>query len=495
MKTIAKGGAVGMGGLVARTALSIAIIPVITRILGADGYGLYALSTRMLEALALVLHFGFISSIARFVAVYEGNRQREHTDGVIAGTSVIALLAATAVSAVIALFPEWVSIGIYEKPLLTPVVRIAVIALPMLVVSQILGQATIAKGTVFYFTLSELVVDPVKLAGVLIFTVFAGWGVVGAAYSIPLYTAARLVAAGAGIFLLFRGLKLSNIKHFEFGRVFLYSLPLMVAVLASFTVFQAAPLIGALWIDNAGIGIYAAVSSLFMIGMAGLTSVMNVFSPIMADLYSRGEMEKLDLTCQTTTRWIYHITMMPLLFLTLKSGSVVRLFGVEFGAGGTVVVILGICFMGRVAGSYSGSLLSIADRPWLTMVNNVAITAINFALCFALVPKHGLNGLALATGISTALGGLVPAAQTWWIFKLHPFKSRAVKPALALALAAPALLVIRLDPWWLDIIAAGAAFSILYAALARFLCYEPEDRVIVDAAMRKIGLSRNPGGG
>lgn len=487
IKTIAKGGAIGMGGIFAAKLIAALVTPVIARLLGDNDFGLYSLTTRFLEFLALFLHFGFISSVGRFVAIYEGEKRHECSRGVIAGTTVVAFLATVLMSCILVLKPELVSINIYKKHDFTPLVQIVALALPLLVVAQIKLQATIAKGTVSYSILSEILIDPLKLAGVVIFCYFLGLGSRGAVLSILLYTAARFLVASFGIRRCFPDYKVTFIRYFRFKEVFLYSVPLLLSSISVFTISQINILLGAFWMDNSSIGVYAVASLIALFATMGFGSISTIFGPIIADLYNEKKIGKLNELFQTTTRWAYYTSIMPLIFLAFKSESVLRIFGDGFTRGKTAVVILCAGYAISVSAGFSAKMLEMADRPWFLTINHILMAGANVALCLILVPKYGMVGLALATSIATVGLTILSVSEAWFVYRIHPYTIKSCKPIIPCILSVPVLLL-HLHPWWFDLLVVGAACTITYFVLSWFLSMEPEDRAIIKLFLKKIGI-------
>jgi O-antigen/teichoic acid export membrane protein len=487
IKTIAKGGAIGMGGLLAAKFLAVAATPIITRILGNEVFGLYSLTTRLLEFLVLFFHFGFISSVGRFVAIYEGEKRHEYSRGVIAGTTMVALLATALVSCILVMKPELISIAIYKKPDFTPLVRIVAVALPFIVIATIKLQATIAKGTVIYLIFSEILVDPLKLAGVVIFCLLLGLGSRGAALSILLYTGARYLVASYGIRRCFPGYRVAFIRYFRFKEVFSYSVPLLLSSISVFAISQINILLGPFWMGNAAIGVYAVTLLLAFFGTLGAGSISTIFGPIIAGLYNEKKIDKLNELYQTTTRWAFHTSIMPLLFLAFKSESVLHLFGAGFARGKTAAMILCAGYAVSVSSVFSAKMLEMADRPWFLTINNLLMAGANVALCIILAPKYGMVGLAIAASVAIAGLAILSISEAWIVYGIHPFTIKSCKPVVPAILSAP-LLLLHFHPWWFDLLVVGAIFTVTYFILSWFLSMEPEDRAIIKLFLEKIGI-------
>ena len=485
VRTIAKGSAIGIGGKISAGLLAIVVMPIVVRILGADNFGVYTLANRLLEILALFVHFGFITSIARFVGIHEGEGRPDRSGGVILGTAAMTLGASFLLSALIFLNPQWISVGFFHKAGFTPVVRMVIFALPLLVLTMLLLQATIAKGTMFFRTVSDVVVDPVKLACIFIFCRVMGMGITGAVIAIFALNISRFSVAAIGIRSCFPGIKPSHIRNFRAWTVMSYSFPLVLAELSAFSIFQINSLVGARWLLNRDIGIYGAVFSIVTIGAAGYGVIASIFMPVLADLHNRKQKEKLKILYRTATRWAYHLSIMPLVFLAIKSKAVLMIFGAEFTSGAAAMTILSSSLIINAITGYGAEMLIMSNRPWLPTVNNFVMGTANVALSFILVPVHGITGLAVAAAVGMSGSNILACVEAWIIHGLHPFTKKACKPAAAALFAAPVLLV-HISPWWLELAATGIMYVCVYSVVAVLIKLEEEDREIVGAVLEKL---------
>src|SRR5918996_393547 len=71
-----------------------------------------------------------------------------------------------------------------------------------------------------------------------------------------------------------------------------------------------------------------------------IISVSLMFSPFVADLHARGERDTLDRLFKQITRWTMAATLPLFVVLAVTPSSALRLFGSEFGAGRTALLIL-----------------------------------------------------------------------------------------------------------------------------------------------------------
>ncbi|HOO55665.1 MAG TPA: oligosaccharide flippase family protein [bacterium] len=478
-----------MGGMLATRFIAVLVVPIITRILPPGEYGLYLLGTRLLEILALVFHFGFISSIVRFIAIYEGGGKRSYSNAAIMGTSIVSLISISLFGLIILIKPDLISVVIFGRPEFSRLAQIIILALPLAVISQILLQATVARGTVVYKILSELSVNPVKLVIIFLLCHYMNLGAAGAVIAMFMYCLARFLIAAIGVNRLFPGMKYAEIKYFEFKRVMSYSFPLLLSEVSVFAVYQISFLLGARWLSDADLGLYGVASTMIYMGTMGYGSVTTMLRPTIADLFNRNEKERLKEIYITTVRWAYHASIMPLVFLSVKSNSVLQVFGDKYVGGSGIVAILAAGLGLNIIAGYGSSLLEMTNRPWLPTINNFIMTGVTVFLCITLVPRYGMLGMAISSSVALFGIGVLAGIEAWIVHGLHPFSIKAVKPLAAVVFSSPVLLL-HFDPWWLDVLATGFIYLTGYVLINLVMGIEPDDRMVLKAVCSKLNFMK-----
>ena len=73
----------------------------------------------------------------------------------------------------------------------------------------------------------------------------------------------------------------------------------------------------------------------------------------------------------------------------------------------------------------------MSGRPYLTLVNNAAVAALNIVGCLILIPRYGLTGAACSTTASITLVNLVKLAQVRALFGINPFRVETARALVA----------------------------------------------------------------
>jgi O-antigen/teichoic acid export membrane protein len=111
----------------------------------------------------------------------------------------------------------------------------------------------------------------------------------------------------------------------------------------------------------------------------------------------------------------------------------------------------------------------------------------NIALNFWLIPKYGILGAAMATGVSYAVINAARIVEVYKLLRMHPYGTNYYKPFVAgfvVILLSVFLSMLNISkPYWIIIMAAMLAvyFIVLY-----FLGLEYEDKMIWETIKKRI---------
>ena len=485
LRTVAKGGGLDLLGQIVQQLIRVIAGPVMGRLLGDAAYGLVGVTQRVVEVLGLVLRLGYPSAIVRYVSVYDAQGKRRRARAVVVGTLTTSLVLGCMAAAVLAIWPAPVSTGIYDKPEMSAVLRILALALPAMLASGLLAQATVAKRTAFYKVMTNLLGRIVSLAGILVLCGPLRLGARGAAFAFLVASSVGAAIGLLGTVRLFGPLSFGDFAHYDFKEVQLFALPLLLGQLSSFGLFRVNLIVGARWPSNAELGHYEAASRVAAFGIVGLNSIGTIFRPIIADLHHRGKMAELREMFQTATRWAYHLTIPVMLIAFFKAESILALWRPEFVAGAPVLRMLCIGQIVNVSVGSAGNVLVMSGYQWLAASNNAVMAVTNIVLCLVLTRSYGTMGMAVGATLATVGVNLLRAAQVWWLHQVTAYTRKVYKPLLAGAITCP-LLLVRLQPWWLDLTLPAMVFILAYVAATLLLGIEQDDREILATVRRRL---------
>jgi O-antigen/teichoic acid export membrane protein len=165
------------------------------------------------------------------------------------------------------------------------------------------------------------------------------------------------------------------------------------------------------------------------------------------------------------------------------------IFGQGFVAGALVLILLG---GGELVNAGAGSvayILMMTGRSKIILLNSSILCVLNISLNYMLIPRYGIIGAGIATGLSIALIYILRLAEVYYFLKIHPYKLTFLKPCAAgfLSFFLFYFITTKLSPITIFNSAILALFFIsLYFFLIYLLKLDEEDKYILKSAYQKI---------
>ncbi len=151
---------------------------------------------------------------------------------------------------------------------------------------------------------------------------------------------------------------------------------------------------------------------------------------------------------RATTAWTVLLAWPIYLACAALAPQLVGVFGVGYGDGTAVVVILSLTMLFATASGSVDTVLLMSGRSWLSLANAVATVSVNIVLNLILIPRMGIVGAAVSWAVAIVLRNLLALFQVKAFLGISPagpevFRSIGAAllcfgPAVALALLAPA---------------------------------------------------------
>jgi len=406
---------------------------ILTRLLGAKLYGLYALANTVVTVATVPSALGLPTSLVHFLATSsergEWGRLRWMVRASFRAVFLSSLLAA---GLVLALAP-WLSRSVFEKDgLLLPLSGLA-LALPFLALYMVcaggLQGLRFIRGKVFI----ERIAHP------LVFTVLL---VAGGFFfrSLEFILVCFFIAAAAvltlGLFWLHRrmsGLPQGPMPRPVWREMLGFSTPIMFMNLLNFFILWSDILVMGMFRPAAEVGFYAIASRLATGVSMPTDSLGASLAPSFSSLTGRGDGEGLRRLFHTSTRWIFLLSSFAGMGLVLLGHPILGLFGSEFQKGYAALCVLALGQVVTALFGANGTLITMTGHPRVNLVNSVILGLGNLGLNLLLVPRYGALGAASAAAISWATVNTTRAVEIWFILKIGPWDRTILKPVLCLS--------------------------------------------------------------
>jgi O-antigen/teichoic acid export membrane protein len=222
-----------------------------------------------------------------------------------------------------------------------------------------------------------------------------------------------------------------------------------------------------------------------------LLPIATSFAPQIADLYRRGNLERLARLYAVVTSWTLRLSLPGFVVLVLFPRPLLHIFGRGYAGAATVTIVLAVGQMFDVATGPTGYMLVMSGRPYLTMANNLFALVLNIGLNLLLIPHFGIRGAAVAWALSIALINVAKVAQVWFTMRMHAFDVGFAKGCLAGAVAfLPGLLVRSTMRGFTGMAVGAVAIATVYVLVLLALGLREEDRVVLRRLAQRARLAR-----
>lgn len=398
----------------AATGFGLAASLLLTRLLGAEGYGVYAFAMTLATVLTVVTRLGLDSLLMREVAVaHQGDAFVR-----LAGVVRWGFRASGALSVVLGVTVTGGAWLLADAQTAAAVTAAMVMLLPM---TWLVVPAATLRG------LDRPVIAnvPAQFLRPLLFLLGVGV-LVATGITDPVTAVVANAIAHAVALLAFtvpwrahwpaeaRGVT----ESIDPGPFLAAAPSLMLLAGLSMIVVQADLLMLKGLASDAAVGVYAVVAQVVRLVGMPLSVVNRVVAPRFAASHAIGDLATMQRTAGVTAAGITAVTVPVAGVLAGWGPAVLGVFGPEFTHGITALQIL---LVGQIINALCGSvgtvLLMIGRERELGVVS-AASAALNLLLNFVLIPRLGIVGAAIASSASLALFNVVLVVRVRWTLGL-----------------------------------------------------------------------------
>ena len=403
-------GALGNGLVqVMAKALSLMLGVVLARVLGPEGYGVYAYAIALMTVLAVLAELGAATLLVRETAASVTRRDWPALRGVLSWSVKITGMTSVAIAAVVAVYLQMTSVGSSEIQYRT--FYWMLLLLPVTVFLRVIGASL---GGLHQVVKSQFI--QMVLRQVLLLAAFSALFTLMPDYRQPQHAMAVQFLVGVVSLLVLVAVLLRYLPE-DVRRVRAeYCTRKWVRGLIPFTIIggtgiindQADILMLGYFATYEEVGFYrVAVQGASLVAF-GLTAANAVLAPQFSRLYASGSLAQLQRVVTASARMVFLSALPVAVVLVLFGGWLAAaVFGAEFDNSHLPMAIIA---GGQVANAAMGSvgfLLSMTGHE-MDVARTLLFTAmLNIILNYLLIPGFGMGGAASATAISLCLWNVV----------------------------------------------------------------------------------------
>lgn len=480
LRQVARGGLVGLLGSAFAAVCGLALTVLVTRGLPAGEAGLFFAVVALFVMVATVSGLGVDTGLARFLLRLEAQGRGQDVRRAVVVAAVPAGLVACAVTVLVVLLAGPIASGAGLGDEGATVVRLAAPALPCCVLADVMLAATRAFGQMGQTAVVDRVLRAGAQVAVAAVVLSAGAGPAALALGWSAVYAGSLVLAAAALrrCLRARPKGAATVPERSLAREFWsFTWPRGVAGLAQVAVQRADIVLVTALLSPLHGALYTAATRFVAVGQMANQAIHHVLQSRFTLLLLRRDDDSLGRTFSVTTAWAVLLVWPVYLVVGAAAPVYLAIFGEEYVTRGAVVTVavMASTMLLAVASGPVDTLLLMAGRSGLSMVNGLVALAVDVAACLVLVPRVGIAGAALAWALALA----VRCSLGVWQVRRAVGLTRSMWAAPALAGGAALacfgvpglLLALRGDPSpgpvLLVAVAGSGAYAVLLVGLRR----------------------------
>jgi O-antigen/teichoic acid export membrane protein len=473
----------------------------LARSLGAEALGLYYLGMSVVGFLGLFNAVGLPTAAARFVAEYSARGEFSRLGAFLRGGLALLSVGNLLLGAAVVMAGPWLAIHFYHTPALTSYFWSFALIMLFGVLNTFLGQAMagyqdVARRTV----ITHFIGTPANMVfAVMLISLGFGLGGYMAAQVASAVLVLALLAASVWRMTPVQARSAGTLTQVE-RKVVTFSAAAFGIAGVHFVLSQADKIVLGHYLGPKQVGIYAVAMALVGFVPIALTSVNQIFSPIIAELHAAGNRLLLQRLFASLTKWIVILTIPLALTMVVFARPLMGIFGPSFQLGAEVLAIGAIgqlinCGVGSV-----GFLLLMSGHQIQLIKIQAANAALMILLSLFLVPRMGVTGAALASAITVATTNIWSLVAVRRKLKLFPYHAGYLKLLLPALLCAAILFALNHasagahSSWKIAALALVCAYVSFLGTLAMF-GLDSEDRQIAQIVRTRITQSLRRNGG
>ncbi len=177
--------------------------------------------------------------------------------------------------------------------------------------------------------------------------------------------------------------------------------------------------------------IYGAATRFLALGQMVARAVSLSVQPLLGESLARQDYSGTTRLYQASTAWLVLATWPLYLVLLNFGGTVLAVFGDGYSVGDSALLVLCTAMLVATACGMVDMVLIMAGRSFWNLTNVLLALTVNILLDLLLIPTYGVMGAALGWATALLLGNILPLAQVFHWFRLHPFGSATLLAIVA----------------------------------------------------------------
>jgi O-antigen/teichoic acid export membrane protein len=403
-------GVAGTAGIKAGySLLTFATSIVLAKALGPAGLGVFSYVIALVQMLAIPSELGIPNLAVREVAVAnvrkDWGRMRSFIRWAQATIGVMSLCFAALGAIALTIW------GHHLDPVKRACFWLALLLVPLISLNALRGAMLRGLRKVLLGQLPEQIIRPSVLLLLLLVLPMLGYGIDSPLLALAAHIASVAFAFMCGLVLFFQN-RPREIAHaavkIDGSLWFRSSIPFGLTAMMQLINGRTDILILGMFRDDSDVGIYRVASQIAAFVVFGLQIVNAIQGPHIAHLYAQGDMKRLQKMITRSSQLVFLIALPAVIVIAVFGPFLIRtLYGADFSESYVPLVIICVGQLVNAAVGSVGSLLNMTGHEKDTTRSVFIGATVNVALNFALTPRLGPIGAAIATSTTLVVWNVI----------------------------------------------------------------------------------------
>jgi O-antigen/teichoic acid export membrane protein len=494
LTTIAKQSGIVFSGKFIGYILGLVSNFVLARYYGPKILGQFALVLATVNIISIFTIFGFNNGLTKYISRYRVTKQNKRLNEIIKIAFIYGVLFSIIGAILLFLLKDVVANSIFEDSgLVNCLVYGSWLIIPLTIISIFNGLYRGFKQLQYPVISNEIIRRIIFLIIVIVSALFNF-------KNTPIVIASLLFAQILVVFYLtgrvstlkinFKNILLipidNTLEEKKNKKEFLtYSSTLIFISFMHIILYRIDKVMLGIYMTSEVVGIYNIAATVAGLITFLLASSNMIFSSVISELYSIKKIKILGSLYSTITKWIIIFTLPIFITILFFPDTIMKFFGQAYTIGSTALVILALGQMINVFVGANGTILSMCGHERLLLINNISMAIINIILNAILIPKIGILGAAISTGMSIAIINIIKVFEVKFLLGIIPYNKEYFFILLNLLVICLSSFITKL--YWNNIVSV-IIITIINMGISVFISYKFKrelDKIVIDKIVTK----------
>lgn len=465
------------------------------RVLGPNIYGRFMYLFSIFTVLSYLVSLGLENGLVYFIPKFLLNDEKEKTYVIIKFLTYLLLFISFVITIFLFINAKIISTKFLNNSGLTSIFKYSVFLVNFLLLKRILGAIFRAHNKMKNLIVSNFVIFPVVKIIALICLFLMGIKKYNIVFS---YYVAGVIILIYLVYNLEKNFKLSTYSVFKkiqenkiaIKNILIFSVPLLFSGLLHLLMLKTDLIMIGYFLGEKKVGIYSIAMRTAILGTFFLGSVGMIFAPKISELFHDGRIKELTKIYQALTKWITYINLIFFSIIILFSESIMRIFGSEYIAGASALILIGIGQFANSAAGTAGEMIVMTGKSKIDFYINLGSMIVNVFLNILLIPVLGIEGAAIASLVSFSTANITRVIFVYKFHGIFPYNRKFLK--IIPPIVIPVVVVYFLNTffnfyWFFKLVILILIFLFITFALYYLIAISKEDKIILKAVKNKLG--------